>query len=664
MFLRPSFCLYSMLQKRSFLSAAAAVLVAMLSAAAAAGDQPNVLWITAEDHGPHLGTYGDTYAHTPNMDSLAARGFRYDLAWSTAPVCAPARTTIITGLYATSFGGQHMRSDVQLPAALPRFPQLLRKEGYYCTNNAKEDYNVSGGGEIWDESSRAAHYRNRTDNQPFFAVFNFSDSHESRIRDRTDLPHHNPAQAPIPPYHPDTPEVRRDWAQYYHGVSNADARAGKILQELEEAGLAGETIVFFYADHGSGMPRHKRWPYNSGLQIPLIVHIPEKFRHLAPAEYAPGGHTRRPVGFVDLAPTVLSLAGIEAPDWMQGRPFLGPDNGEPQIYLFGFSGRMDESSDMVRSVRDGRYIYLRNYMPHLIYGQFLAYMFETETTRIWQRLYHEGKLTGPQTAFWEPKPAEELYDLQNDPHETVNLIASPDHQDVLAKLRKAHREHVLGIRDAGFLPEAEMHRRAGDASIYEMTRNENRYPLERIFETAQLAADRDRESTRALIAAFADPDPAVRYWAAMGILIRGKTAYEATAREVRAGLDDENPSVRIAAADILVQYGTKAEIDDAVKTLAALAPPDVNGAYVGLAAMRVIARLDQKNLARLKPMLANMILQDPQAPKRANDYVRRHVAAILDRPGSRGRHQLKGALDDEADKNPAGDVPGVGLFLP
>ncbi|MCU0978711.1 MAG: sulfatase, partial [Pirellulaceae bacterium] len=335
---------------------------------AGAAELPNILWITCEDTGPELGCYGDRYAKTPNLDELAQRSLRYLTAWSNAPVCAPARTTIISGVYPTSTGGEHMRSEVRMPEFMKMYPQFLRERGYYCTNNNKEDYNLVKPGQVWDDSSGQAHWKNRPSGKPFFSIFNLTISHESQIRTRPHTLEHDPAQAPLPAYHPDTPEVRHDWAQYYDKVTAMDAQAGQRLRELADAGLAEDTIIFFYGDHGSGMPRSKRWPYDSGLHVPLIVHVPDKFRDLAPQDYRPGGTTDRLVAFVDLAPTLLSLTGVQPPEWMQGHAFLGRHEAAPQRYLFGFRGRMDERYDMVRSVRNGRYVYIRNYMPHLIYG--------------------------------------------------------------------------------------------------------------------------------------------------------------------------------------------------------------------------------------------------------------------------------------------------------
>ena len=251
--------------------------------------RPNILWLSSEDHGPHMGCYGDQFASTPNVDALAARGVTYTRVWSNAPVCAPARTTLISGMYAPSTGSEHMRSMVPYPTDKQMFPQILRASGYYCSNDVKEDYNLLKPGQVWNESSRQAHWKKRAAGQPFFAVFNSTKSHESKIRTRPHKAVHDPANVRIPAYLPDTPEVRQDWAQYYDAVSQADADAGARLRELDDAGLAEDTIVFYFADHGSGMPRNKRWPYNSGLHVPLVVYIPDKFTKLCTDDYVAGG---------------------------------------------------------------------------------------------------------------------------------------------------------------------------------------------------------------------------------------------------------------------------------------------------------------------------------------------------------------------------------------
>ncbi len=589
---------------------------------------PNILWITCEDTGPQLGCYGDPYAQTPHLDRLAARGMRYLNAWSTAPVCAPARTAIIMGVYPNSLGAEHMRSLVALPPQMRMYPQFLRERGYYCTNNSKEDYNVQKPGQVWDESSPRAHWRNRRPGQPFFAICNLTMTHESQIRTRPHTFRHDPAKVRVPAYHPDTPEVRQDWAQYYDRITEMDAQAGKLLAELDEAGLAQDTIVFFYGDHGSGMPRSKRWPYNSGLHVPLIVYVPERWKHLAPKEYTPGGASSRMVGFVDLAPTLLSLAGIKPPEWMQGHALAGPYETPPAEYAFGLRGRMDERIDLVRSVRDQRYVYIRNYMPHLIYGQHVSYMFQTPTTQVWQRLYREGKLAPAQRAFWEPKPAEELYDLSADRDEVRNLAGSPEHQAVLVRMRKALRAHLLAVRDVGFVPEAELHRRAAGSSMYEFGHDAKRYPLEEVLAMAELAASRDPQAVPQLRQGLRAADSAVRYWAATGLLVRGQPAVEAARDELRPLLHDESPSVRIAAAWALGQYGNPADVSAAVKALGQLAPPRQNGAFTAIFALNAIDALGNK-AAPLHTILAAMPTQDPRAPARAGGYVDRLLEKIL-----------------------------------
>lgn len=513
--------------------------------------RPNILWITSEDNGPQLGCYGDTYATTPNLDALAARGMLYRHVWSNGPVCAAARTAIISGVYPTSTGAEHMRGLVPMPSFIRMYPQFLRDAGYYCTNNNKEDYNLEKpAGKVWDESSARAHWRNRKPGQPFFAVFNLMVSHEGQFRARRGEPTHDPAKVRVPAYHPDIPEVRRDWARYYDALTDLDAQAGAKLRELEDAGLADDTIVFYYGDHGPGMPRSKRTACDSGLHVPLIVYVPSKFKHLAPKDYAPSGASDRLVGFIDLAPTLLSLAGVRPPEWMQGRAFMGEfqQTDRPQ-FLHGFRGRMDERIDLVRAVTDGRYVYVRNYLPHRPHGQHVGYQFETPTTRIWKRLFDEGKLTLPQRHFWEsPRAPEELYDLRTDPDEVNNVAGSADHRDVLERLRKAQRDQVLAVRDVGFLPEGEIHDRSKGSTPYEVGHDPAKYPVERILAAAELASMLRPDALPELKKLLDDDDSAVRYWAATGLLMRGREAVASSRAALERALKDDSPCVRIPAA--------------------------------------------------------------------------------------------------------------------
>ena len=484
--------------RRDFLAGVAAGAGAMALGSRLAAEakeapaRPNILWIVSEDNNPYLGCYGDKLARTPTLDGLAAKGILYENCFSQAPVCAPSRFTLISGMYATSCGpAEHMRAQGKIPAALHGFPAYLREAGYYCTNNAKTDYNAPiNMKDTWDESSRTAHWRNRSAGKPFFAVFNHEVTHEGQlfpenIAKYKPLSHPtDPDRIELPPYHPDLPELRTDWANYFDQMARLDEQAARLLAQLEADGLAEDTIVFYYADNGGVLPRSKRFPYDSGTHVPLIMRFPRKYRHLAPA--AAGSRIDAPVSFVDFAATVLSLAGLEIPRHMQGYAFAGPKNAGPRRYVYCFRNRMDERYDMVRTVRDKRYRYMRNYMPHLIYGQHVEYMFQMRSMQAWEKAYQGGKLSGPQKFFWEEKPTEELYDLETDRYEVRNLAGSREHREVLERMRTALRKHVLDIRDNGFIPEG------SPLEGYDATRDLKAYPLEGILEVADTAIRHDR----------------------------------------------------------------------------------------------------------------------------------------------------------------------------
>lgn len=603
-------------------------LSSLLAVSAFAADRPNILWLTSEDHGPHMGCYGDAYADTPNVDALAARGMLFKHAWSCAPVCAAARTTIIAGMYSPSTGGEHMRSMVAMPKGTKMYPQFLREAGYYCTNNSKEDYNLQKPEGVWDESNGKAHWHNRREGQPFFAIFNEQCSHESQIRKRPHVAIHDPAKARVPAYHPDTPEVRQDWAQYYDQVTLADASAGKRLKELADAGLAEDTIVFYYADHGSGMPRSKRWPCNSGLQVPMVVYFPPKWKHLAPKEYGAGVKSDRLVSFVDLAPTLLSIIGVQPPDWMQGHAFAGKFQTAPQPYVYGFRGRMDERYDCVRSVTDGRFVYLHNYMPHLSQGQHVDYQFQTPTTAVWRRLYDEGKTTPAQSIFWKtPKDAEELYDLQSDPDEVHNLATQPEHAATLARMRTAQESLALEIRDVGMICEGEMHHRSEGTTPYDMAHDDKLYPLARILKAAGQASSMKADVLPDLKAGFADKDSAIRYWSAMGILMRGSAGLSAAHDEMIQAAKDGSSYVQVVANWTLAKYGSDSEREAALPALVNLASWSQHDLFTAMSALNAIGDLGDK----AKP-IAEQIKALPakgESPDaRFNGYVARLLADL------------------------------------
>ncbi|MDX2149330.1 MAG: sulfatase-like hydrolase/transferase [Bryobacteraceae bacterium] len=434
----------------------------------------NILWLSCEDTSPDLGCYGDQWARTPNLDRLASEGARFTRAFSTYGVCAPSRSSIITGMYPSSIGTHHMRSHGVPPPHVKCFTEYLRAAGYYCTNNVKTDYNFDAPLTAWDENSNRAHYRNRTrKDQPFFSVFNLTTTHESQVRlspeefaERTKRlrpeDRHRPEGAKLPPYYPDTPVVRKDWANYYDLVTTMDLQMGDLLRELNEQGLADNTVVFFWGDHGRGLPRAKRWVYDSGIHVPLIVRWPGMLK--------PGTVVDRMVSLMDLGPTALSIAGHKPPAYMQGQAFLGPHEAPARRYVFAARDRMDETYDLIRAVRDPRFKYIRNYQACKPYAQYIDYMDQMPTMREWRRLHKEAKLVGPQSLFFAPeKPPEELYDTAADPHEINNLAARPEHKADLERLRAIHEEWTKETKDLGHLKEDDLKERMRPGGVWQVT---------------------------------------------------------------------------------------------------------------------------------------------------------------------------------------------------
>jgi N-sulfoglucosamine sulfohydrolase len=432
---------------------------------------PNIVWISTEDMSPHLGAYGDAVSRTPTLDRFAAQAIRFTHAFSTAPVCAPSRAAIITGMHQAAIGAQHMRTSEdgvpELPGpylAVPpfyvkAFPEYLRAAGYFTSNRAKTDYQFGVPFTIWDDLGRDAHWRNRPNkSQPFFSVFNIEGTHESQSFPSSPSRKGKPpvtraADVRVPPYYPDTPAVRDELARMYDNIQDMDAQVGAILRQLEEDGHADDTIVFFWSDHGDGVPRAKRSLYDSGLRVPLMIRVPPRFGGGA----APGSVRNDLVSLVDLAPTVLAVAGLDPPRHMQGRALIGPRTGPTPDYVFGARDRMDAEYDMIRSARDGRYLYIRNFSPELPYAGHIIYRNQSAIMQEWLRLQAEGALTGP-PALWmrTTRPAEELYDVRRDPHHIDNLAHIRAHRHALERMRDAVSSWMTRIGDQGLINEAEM----------------------------------------------------------------------------------------------------------------------------------------------------------------------------------------------------------------
>ena len=586
--------------------AALAFLLAGLPARAA--ERPNILWLVAEDLPPRLGCYGHAAARTPTLDRLAAGGVVFERCYA-LPVCAPSRFTLVTGLHAASCGpAQHMRASATLPPGMVGFPELLRRAGYHTTNNAKTDYNAPIDiAASWDASSRKAGYRDRPDrSRPFFAVFNHETTHESCLfpeADELPFPPTDPATVVLPPYLPDTPELRADLARQEDRIAVLDRQIAAKLAELEASGEADDTIVFFYGDNGGVIPRSKRFLHSTGTRVPLIALFPPKWAHLAPAP--PGSRISDPVGFVDFAPTVLALAGVEIPARLPGRPFAGPGRAAND-YVFTSRDRMDERYDMVRAVMDKRWLYIRNFRPDLPFVQPLAYKFRARGYRSWARTARDGGLTAATAAYWGEKPTEELYDIDADPGSTVNLAADPAHGDTLRRLRAALRDHMRRIRDNGLVPEGS----AAEGAV--AAADEARFPIERTLEAAWLAGDRAAADVPRLVAWLDDPAEPVRWWAAQGLAMLAKRGPpsaalgERIAEALRPRLADASGAVQVAAAEGLIGLGESAG------ALAALSR-QIEGPnpWFALAAGNVVDRIGAA-AAPLEPILARFVARPEQ----------------------------------------------------
>lgn len=519
---------------------------------------PNILWIVSEDNSPLLGCYGDAFATTPHLDQLASEGFLYTNAYANAPVCAPARNTIITGVHACSNGNEQMRSNYPKSETVRFYTEFLMRKGYYCTNNSKTDYNTSPIDlkTMWNESSRKAHYKNRGKKQPFFAIFNIGTSHESSIHRSIpgDQLRHRPEDVTLPPYHPDTPEMRHDWAQYYDKVEDMDGEVGAFLKELEEAGLAENTIVFYYGDHGGVLGRSKRYLYETGTHVPMIVRIPEKYKQLYPFT-EPGGQIERLVSFVDLAPTLLSLAGTEAPAYMQGDAFLGEFQEEEPENIYMFRDRMDERYDMTRSIVDRQFRYIRYFNSNRPWMQHLDYLWKAPSMRSWEKAYQAGKCNEVQSRFWNTKPVEELFDTENDPWEINNLANDPAYAARLISMRQACLQRAIEMRDAGFLPETDRIIRAGDTPIYDYMRSDA-LPYDDILRAAFTASERNLANLDQLVKMLGSDDSAIRYWGIQGLLILGEDALPVLP-EIEKAAFDNSWDVSTLGAETLYRLGAK-----------------------------------------------------------------------------------------------------------
>ena len=519
------------------------IFLIVLALCAQERDKPNILWITSEDNNVSwVGAYGNTHVQTPNIDNLASEGFKYTEAYANAPVCAPSRSTWITGLYAISTGTQHMRSRNLIPHnKISYYPDLLKENGYYTANANKTDYNIGGRDDkdCWDNATHL-NWDNLKQKQPYFQIINLYESHESRAQGDLENIDYDFNSVKLKAYHPDLETIRKNYAKYHDALLRMDEKVGNILEELEDNGLHENTIVIYTSDHGGVMPRSKRYLFNSGLHCPLIIRIPEKYKSLWPSQKI-GSSIERLVSFVDMPKTWLSLAKIKCPDYYQGNIFLGNEIEDEEKYHFAFRGRMDERYDEARAVHNKQFLYIKNYMPWAPWIQHLEYQWKIKAQVAWEEYVHLGKATGIQCAPFYPKTnVEELYDMKNDPDCTNNLISNTEYKEIANELRLALREWQLDINDTGLLLESEMNKRAkqNKLTVMEMAQDRNLYPLEKLINAADLALSALPKNKIIFEELIKQSDPGLRYWGAIGLMrigdySKGKYLSEDTSDEVK-----------------------------------------------------------------------------------------------------------------------------------
>lgn len=520
---------------------------AMAAKRPAPGERPNILWFVSEDNFPLIGAWGDTLARTPTIDRLARKGVRFENAYCVSPVCGPSRFSILTGMHPETAGSpaQFGSTDEVVPGFIRGYPSYFKDLGYYRSNNQKKNYNSQFDYvmDLWDESSEQAHWNKRAPGQPFFAVFNTFTTHESCLFKPLDGKV-KPEMVRVPAYLPDTAGVRKDFTTFYNAMEKMDGELAMRLKEVEDAGLADDTIIFYYSDNGGITPRGKRFCYDLGMRCPLVVYIPPKWAHLSP--YAPGDVVKSPVTLNDLAPTVLSLAGIEPPAHMNGKALLGPHRAAAQAYAFGGRARMDERYDLIRTVTDTRFRYIRNYAPHRPWGQNIEFMFQAASYQDWEAAHIKGTLNPVQDRFWGAKPYEELYDAKADPDMVVNLVDDPKHAAKLAELREALDAHMVAINDNGLIPEG------CSALGYVASRQPQAYPIADVMPLAAKAASRDAAAMADFVAALTHENEVMRYWGAQGLLIAGEAARPVLPAMKRALAHESSVATRIALTEALV----------------------------------------------------------------------------------------------------------------
>jgi arylsulfatase A-like enzyme len=520
---------------------------------------PNIVWLTTEDNSPHhMKLYNGNGAVMPAIEKLAKEGIVFDNAFSNAPVCSVARSTLITGCYAPRIFTQfHRRAQhVPLPKGLLPFPFYLKQAGYYTTNNHKQDYNFIMPDGVWDESSKKASYKNRKPGQPFFHVQNHTVTHEGslhfdqklidNIKDK-DLEH-----IQVFPYHPDTKTFRYSYYNFQNRHVMADKQMGKFISDLEQEGLLEDTIIFYFGDHGGVLPRSKGYAYESGLQVPLVVYVPEKWKHLF--HQSKGSRAKAFVEFVDLAPTVLSLVGVSPPEGIDGTPFSGSFSQASKIEKkntsFGYADRFDEKYDLVRTLRVGKYKYIRNFQPYNIDALYNFYRYKMLAFKEWDALYNAGKLNQVQRQFFESRSPEGLYDIDQDPHEVNDLSASPNHQEILIQMRKQLHGKLAALPDLSFYPEPYLLENALENPV--AFGQKNKKEIKELMAVADLNLFSFEAVLGKIKQALTDDNPWKRYWALVVCSSFGKKAKKLVPQIKKLANHDQENLVRARAMEYLM----------------------------------------------------------------------------------------------------------------
>ena len=519
-----------------------------------AAQQPNFVWIISEDNSIHyLDHFFPGGADTPNIKKMAKNGITYDNAFSNAPVCSVARSTLISGCYAPRIGTQYHRKTLMapMPEGVRMFPSYLRDKGYYTTNRSKTDYNAVSGKGVWHESSGKAHWRKRKEGQPFFHKASYGTSHESSlhftVRAMENQPtKHDPDSVRLAPYHPDTPTFRYTHARYLDNLVKIDDVVGKVIDELEEDNLLEDTFVFYFGDHGGVLPRSKGYAYESGLHVPLVVRVPKNFKYLVKCE--PGHREKGFVEFVDFGPTILNLAGAVIPGGIDGKPFLG-QGARTRNYTFNYADRFDEKYDFVRWIRKGKYSYQRNFQPFNFDALQNDYRYRQLAFEEWRQLYKKGKLNAIQRQFFETRPVEALYDIEADPHETRNLSSDPDFAKVLDEMRNLMGSELRRINDLSFFPEPVMLKEAMKSPVnYGKDKSDH---IKRLVGIADLQLKPYKKVESQIKEALLSNDPWSRYWGCIVASSHGQSPEDIVHLTKNLAKDDPEPLVRCRAAEFL-----------------------------------------------------------------------------------------------------------------